>query len=269
MRTDLVERAVSPSAAKLIVVQPGAFHRAWRSKAWRARRAKLLRRECAVCGGTEPPLVLQHLWHPDSFALILRRHLPKPQTYSEWKEGYRRLHGRYTTQIEIRREQDVCPRCDSPTIRYRKRDGTWICGRKVRGRACGHAFDKPTRSVVLDRKATAAAKKQVYDEFLRIQEEYQNLFRNPPDESMRPALIEYIDESIRYLDCVDTCTMCQSCAFKWDRKGLRVCFECRVQLAPPGALCATCDPELVLCAQCGESRHHQRYATCLRCHADG
>lgn len=44
--------------------------KAWQTKEWKEKRAQKIGKVCETCGSDNPPLVLQHKWHPPSINSI-------------------------------------------------------------------------------------------------------------------------------------------------------------------------------------------------------
>ncbi|MVN89220.1 hypothetical protein GO986_21015 [Deinococcus sp. HMF7620] len=129
-------------------------HTPWQTAAWKRRRAELIGDSCGSCGSTEPPMVLQHTWHPRLFGECrteVQRTLLPPLL-----PAYLEVHPRppasppfdpRTAPPQPFEVRQACPKCQSVNIRQRK-DGIWSCNYKsVKYGSprvvCGHTFQQP------------------------------------------------------------------------------------------------------------------------------
>lgn len=200
----------------------------WQSKEWKTKRVLFLGERCEQCGTDDPPLVLQHLWHPTRTSQIfydLRRKL-----LNEWYE-WQRDHPIEPDFSNIPADTNVCPKCSSPTIRFRKTMKNWKCVAQVAGVVCGHDFDFPFRAV-------SNAKKKEIEKAARHRsmEQFDNAFGIG-----KAAVTIVIDQHIRYMSLEDTTTLCKRCAFVADKTEMVFCQRCRANYHLPAfAQCATC-----------------------------
>jgi len=117
----------------------------WESPEWKQQRERVLQTTCEECGTTEPPLVVQHMWHPSAFAELceVAKH--------SLRDEFRRSHPYDPPQIppfdpllvppQPSTERNCCPRCDSVNIRFYKTFAKWHCN----ALGCGSYFDSPSK----------------------------------------------------------------------------------------------------------------------------
>lgn len=199
----------------------------WQTSAWKNERKKCLGSSCEQCGSSEPPLVLQHFWHPHSFAQNLRIVVGK----DVWKAFKKRWDDRLGEAITENR--DTCPKCSSLHVKPRKRSADWKCYK------CGTEFARP------DVRAIAIRQVDAYEMHRRreatAKERWQAFVREFGPRYGAEAIFRYLEESRVYLSFNGVATFCQRCAFLWDKRGLRLCVLCK------------------------ERYHQLHYANCLEC----
>lgn len=253
LRAELLARNIDLDVAKArTLVGARSAKAVWKSKAWRERREQLLAAECTVCGTNEPPLTLQHLWHPTKFTFLVAKHHPAPTP--PW----------VNRKPKIVSEQPSCPKCGGLTMRYRKGTRDYTCLTVSHYAQCGHVFAVPVLQVAVDRKANAKRDEAAHAQFHRLLEAWKMELRDPPEAVLRAALLDSLAETIRYLECVDTCTMCRSCAYRWDKLNYRGrCSTCGK--VAPTSMCFECDPQYVRCSVCEKAWHKSDRPTCWNC----
>jgi len=209
------ERVKSSSLAWDVAVQELVRlqkKKSWTTKEWRAERAKRIATACAQCGSDQPPLVLQHFWHPQSFGQIFRA-LAGLDAWRTFKKEHDAA-----LAVDLVVERPTCPTCESTNIKTRKTMSGWCCY------GCGSVCPEPRMKAVLrleGRKALAQRhRKSKVERWRAFQERFGPMVG-------REAVLESIEESRRYLSFADTATFCKKCAFAWDCKGLRLCTMCR------------------------------------------
>ena|ERR1051325_2887316 len=208
----------------------------WQSKEWKAKRLSDLRKRCVQCGKSDPPLVLQHTWHPTPTAQIFydlrSKHL------NEWN-AWQLDHPIQLDLSAVPADTDVCPKCLSPTLRYRKTMKNWKCVAQEGGVFCGYEFDRSVRVVSKAKinELTKAARRKSMEEF---------------DSEFgigKAAVILIIEQHLRYISFQDVTTLCKRCAFVADRTTLVFCKICRSNYHFPSFACCT------LCAR-GNTKTH-------------
>jgi len=186
----------------------------WHTKEWKAKRKEKLGSACENCGTTQPPLVMQHTWHPTRVEFLFKR---ERQPYAEqWKE-WREDHPIQVDSSHLLPDADGCPKCESTTIRYRMRAATWICVHKPKGLTCGHVFTTPVRVV-----SNAA----VHELELAARKVVQEAFDDQYGIGKRVATIA-LQHHLQYISLANTKTLCKRCAFVEDRTDMVLCSECK------------------------------------------
>jgi hypothetical protein len=191
--------------------------KSWHSKEWKAMRAILIKDACEQCESRQPPMVLQHLWHPHSFATL--RSVVRAPLY----EAYKQEHALDFVEPEPKGLRETCPKCGSTAI-HKYKDGRYICNGKKRYRVCGHLFQEPAFIKALTPEEKQARSRE---KWAASSERYKQFDESYGDRIAREATRLYIDESILYLSGEGTATFCKKCAFMWDERGCRLCKVCR------------------------------------------
>lgn len=202
----------------------------WVTKEWKTQRKLLLASECESCGTTTPPLVLQHTWHPTPLHKLF--YAARRKYRGKW-ETWKASHPIEIDRSSLPADQDGCPRCESTTIRYRKRANTWICVSKLGGVNCGNVFETPMR--VISPTAIRALERTVKQ---NVQDAFDEAFGIG-----RKVITKALEHTIRYLSLKDTKTLCKRCAFVEDRT------------------------RMVLCNICKKNYHSKKYDRCSACAA--
>jgi len=198
----------------------------WQKADWKKRRSELIAPSCGACDSGAPPMVLQHVWHPDPFStccerikheLITPAYLdahPLPPEGAPFDPA-----GVAAQPFELRQ---ACPKCGSVNLKQQK-DGVWACMFHRHGRRCGQKFDTPV--VTEYRKFTEAhwvshlesqhawqagePRRAWWDVFMT---EYREviLFR---------AALDTLNQHRRYVELrsEDVVTRCKRCAYREDK----------------------------------------------------
>lgn len=200
----------------------------WDTKEWKLERDRLIADSCTQCGAHKDtqPMVLQHLWHPRKFNVILNQlATAELEKNAVERDAYIKelLENSYELNNFPIGEREGCPKCKSTNVIFRKSINEWDCLSKKsrRGKViwrCGHSFETPLmlRELTPEKKRqisaiTGALKRQAYEKYdtLAIREKYR-----------KEAVLESIKDTERYLSFKDTTTYCKKCAYLMDIKGL-------------------------------------------------
>lgn len=199
----------------------------WTKATWKQRRAQIIGDTCGACGSTTPPLVLQHIWHPDPFAqcceqvkaqllettdYVVRHPFPEePPPFDP-----------ETAPPQPFERRPSCPRCGSVNIRQR-RNGSWACNYQYRRRRCSHEFQEP---VVTDyRKFDEAGwlshlESQHRWETGEKRRDWWQRFREENRAAiLKGAALLTLEQHRRYVELKedDVVTRCKKCAFLEDK----------------------------------------------------
>lgn len=190
----------------------------WKTAAWRADREKVLDDACAQCGSREPPLVLQHLAHPHSFAQNFRRAVGE-NVWRAFKQRWNDRLAEATTQ-----ERYACARCRSLHIKPRKRTGDWKCYK------CGAVHERPSIKTIKVPQVRGS-------EFVRRKDAtYEARWNAFLDEFGSrygaQAVLMCLQESRVYQEFGGVVTFCKRCAFAWDIRGMCLCMRCKTRWHP-------------------------------------
>jgi hypothetical protein len=205
-----------------------SLKRPWYTKEWKEARRELLASQCAACGTTTPPLVLQHTWHPTPLHKLF--YAARRKYRNEWV-AWQGSHRVEVDRSSLSADSDGCPTCGSTAIRYRKRAGSWVCASKHGGLTCGNVFENPIRVISprIIKALERTARQNVQDAF---------------DEEFgigKKVMIKALEHNIRYLSLKDTKTLCKRCAFVEDRT------------------------RMILCDLCKKNYHSKKYECCSAC----
>jgi hypothetical protein len=131
---------------------------------------------------------------------------------------------------------EVCPRCNSINIAKRKTlDPPYRCNKCQRKFREEDLQTKLLPEYIDDRENRENIKNltnritwsMINDTIKR--DSYNNLVKkNYSAQIEYEAIIEYIEQNIRYLSMEDTKTFCKKCAFMWDKNYMDLCPECKV-----------------------------------------
>jgi len=200
----------------------------WKTKEWKLKRDSLIATVCGQCGSSEAPLVLQHTWQPKPLVQLFRDiRADYSNEWNVWKE-------KYPISIDLSNiplDANVCPKCFSQTIKFRKTLKNWKCLAQESGVFCHHIFETPICRVSKD--VFKALEKEAWKKQL---EAFDTAFGIGVK-----AVLAAIDQHTRYLSMKDTITLCKRCAFVADKT------------------------KLVLCNICKENYHKPHYSRCAKC----
>ena len=208
----------------------------WHYKEWKEKRDLLIEDTCSQCGSSDEHMVLQHLWHPRKFNVILH------QLSARDLEANRFLKEQYLNDL-FENSKDLsdfpigmrkcCPKCESTNIRFKKTKGEWDCSSKksVYGRVvwrCGHSFKEP----MMLEELTPDQKRQLSEIKMALRQKAHDKFDDNQikDAYGKQAVLESIKDTERYLSMQDTTTFCRKCAYLMDIKNLILCKQCNTYI---------------------------------------
>lgn len=164
--------------------------RVWNTAEWRRRRDLWIGDSCELCGSSEGPMVVQHLWY----------RWDRNSVHNEL------MHVLTPTVETIYRETGTCPKCSGGTIYYRKRAEDWRCSSKKNRRVCGHVFSDPIPGRLPDWDATRAARAEARETTF-----------NARAEEIKAAVAGFLDwQHERYMRFENCETWCKRCAARAD-----------------------------------------------------
>ena len=178
--------------------------KAWQTKEWKQRRAEKIGHACETCGSTNPPLVLQHKWHPPKVQAVFDE-IQKEHNISEWMKN----NLPPINLDNLPHNTNVCPKCKSEAVRFKQDKNYWICKSNKQGVVCNHICDEPEKSVSWQDRYRVK-----YETERNAVAQFNTLF----DIARKVALrsIEYHERYISMLD-EDIKTLCKKCAFLEDK----------------------------------------------------
>ena len=187
--------------------------KAWHTKGWRALRQKLIKDKCQQCGTSETPMVLQHMWHPDTLSHTIR------DITRKYEHEYSKEHPHPALKPPAPEGiRDGCPGCGKFSgFNWRKTHENWRCGH------CKIVFSELIKIPVLTYEQY-----EVYDAQLKeLEEQWGEAFwAETEDAILSEALHVGFEQNDRYISCVDTVTFCRKCAFMWDKNKKKMCEVC-------------------------------------------
>lgn len=188
-------------------------NKSWYTKEWKKERDSIIKNACEQCGSTKQPMVLQHLAHPMSFGQIFRALCGK-DAWPNFKKEYDYILGK-----DLLIDRPTCPSCGSINI-HQLKTLKWSCYE------CHTKHDAPVIKPEFSKESLKELSKRRKDQHLQnerwraFQQQYGNMVG-------KQAVLEFIDQSRKYLSFENTATFCRKCAFAWDKKGLRLCQKCK------------------------------------------
>ena len=205
----------------------------WHTREWKEMRKQRIGDECAQCGSTKEPFVLQHFSHdrPDP--------IDKNQVVWNLMMERNRIPEKPTVQ------RFACPQCSKLSLTKRKTlKPTWRCI------PCHHEFDDP---ILVEKTVSKTTQPTDYfkwrDEILfpafhRFKEENADLVQQHIDDADAEYEIERKASYEHYISGVGTATFCKKCAFLWDKKEMKLCGQCKTNYHPFHFYkCFSCLPE--------------------------
>lgn len=251
------------------IIAAVANKRLWTTPEWKQLRDRLLKDVCEQCGATEPPFVLQHFRHPLTVtqrADVLYGELQEAEwaAYAVEHADDPEAQDRYVPEGEPRR---VCPKCGGYSHMERTSAKALATMTRFRcqtirhGDICHHEFDE-----------------EILGQPIKLQYGHERLWRvfkvafapiyqARKDAMLLEATIKAVEDFAAYMSGEGTRTFCQACAFKWDKKGMRLCEKCRdgwhAHRYPTCLACAS-GTTWMTCASCG-AKHLRSQARCYAC----
>lgn len=233
IRDQLLSDQISWCDALKSLQEGTAKKKPWHYKEWKQERNELIKDSCVQCGHGDGQMVLQHLWHPRKFDVIIEQLAKtKLEANAVLKEQY--IKELLESSDELNNfpigERECCPKCESTNVRFRKASDEWDCiSNKSRGGRviwrCGHSFKAP----LMKQEPTPDQKREIS----RIKGELRHkafvkFDETPIRESYgKQAVLESIKDTERYLSLKDTTTFCKKCAYLMDIKQLLLCPNCK------------------------------------------
>lgn len=188
-------------------------NKSWHTKEWREARELIIKNACEQCGSTKQPMVLQHFIHPMSFGQIFRELCGK-DAWVNFKKEYDYILGK-----DLLIDRSTCPACGSTNIHQLKTQ-EWSCYK------CHTKHDTPVIKPAFNKESFKVLSKRRKDKELQNQR-WRAFQQQYGDLVGKQAVLEFINQSRIYLSFENTATFCKKCAFAWDKKGLRLCQQCK------------------------------------------
>lgn len=214
----------------------------WHTKDWQEKRMQLIKDNCEQCGKSQPPLVLQHMWHPHSYKDIIRevyhsKYFPIVDQELVSDDSEDQQINQYLERFKD--ERYACPKCSRLSISERK---TMVP--KFKCIKCRHEFDEPLKLAYSNELGKIKPSfEEVKASLLRKRKE-QVTWERYGEDIRKEALYISIEEHQRYISLQDTKTFCKKCTFLWDMKRKKVCEVCKENIIPiPMHACRDCQKE--------------------------
>jgi hypothetical protein len=207
----------------------------YRTKEWKKLRDTLIKDYCEQCKVTEPPFVLHHMWQPLSYNSHIVEKMDELITEELEKNP---ISISDVTEHEIEKyikkngeNREVCPKCNSINFRFRKSfNPPYICNR------CNHKFESPIVGLYLpERKFPKDVPNLIVQN--KQQALREKVWEQNANEVRKYALLKGIEDSKRYMSCIDTVTYCKRCAFEYDHNHRELCMKCGVKYHYIGEEC--------------------------------
>jgi len=211
--------------------------RAWHTKDWKERRAKVIKDKCETCGSRET-LTLQHRSHP--------------KKYSEYERDITKKYAQLLDSNDIVDKSEfsehvvknydyvpisLCPNCENryPNKRARKTP-QYLCTE------CRHEFDEPVCKTIDNLISTFYENGEARDKCFVSKDKWRNQhnlsqikywFQRERTKAEnieiigKEAFLLYLEANIKYLSFEDTMTACRKCAFSYDLNYRELCPKCK------------------------------------------
>jgi hypothetical protein len=239
----LRDRALAARDVHQRIIAAVSNKRLWQTAEWKQHRERLLKSSCEQCGSADGRFTLQHLWHPPT----ITEHADALRTYHKeaaWKQfaaehaEHPDAQDRYVPDAEPR---SGCPKCGGYSLQERKSAKALATMPRFRcltirqGRPCHHEC---AETVLVQPIKLQDGHSRLWPVFKAA---YEPIFHATKDAIFLEATLRGVENFTAYMSGEGTQTFCRGCAYKWDKKNLRLCVECR------------------------EAWHNHRHPRCLAC----
>lgn len=249
LREKLKNNEISTEEAKEIYYADfNENKKSWHTKDWQERRKHFIKDKCEQCGGTEI-LTLQHNSHPKK----LNDYYYDAFLYFQniFEEENANIINDLITKDDIliyidntpRAVFSMCPKCCG-SYYSRRKEPQLVCSR------CKNEFSEPLSKLLpeyiddidsepdismLNKPANAPGNRKVkhimfYSDIkynLTNQKIKQMLKEKYQKDIDKKAMLDFLDETIKYLSFEDTKTLCKKCAFNYDKNKRELCPICK------------------------------------------
>lgn len=208
----------------------------WHWKEWKPARDRVIGTSCETCGaGQDGILTLQHTFrHPllQPYVDAAKEEVAAMPEEHDWRLELRERM-RAIRDDAVMGMRDCCPKCESLSIQYRKRSGSWICNSKKTGSYCAHVFEVPAQKMAFTADEKKAIRRSKYKAFITVAGQRQHDWQ-------RRAILCWLHDLKRYLTLEDTKTLCRRCAFLEDMTDSKPCLACGSAFSRIEEVCPDC-----------------------------
>ena len=233
----LVRREITGAfASSMIYAARQKLGPPWHWREWKPARDLLIGTSCETCGaGQDAVLTLQHTFrHPllqpyiDAAKEAVAALPQEPDWRLELRERMRAIK-----DDAVMAMRDCCPKCESLSIQYRKRAGSWICNSKKTGSYCAHVFEVPVQKMGFTAEEKKSIRRRKNRAFIDVAGQREHDWQ-------RRAILCWLQDLKRYLTLEDTKTLCRRCAFLEDMTDLKPCLACGSAFSRSEEVCPYC-----------------------------
>lgn len=208
----------------------------WQKADWKKRRLEVLDDHCGACGSAAPPLVVQHIWHPetvDDWCHVAWQDILDTTNYMEefpYPDQYPNV-SEEEIPVQPFELREMCPHCGSRNIKKivgGTKDGEWFCHYNGKKGPCHKTFSVP--QVIKHYRYTPETWLEYHQKNLLRQA--QNAWRQAfwavyGNNVMTTAIVLHLRDFQRYvnLEKEDVVTRCKKCAFKEDLDFIRIGYR--------------------------------------------
>lgn len=208
----------------------------WHWREWKPARDQLIGPSCETCGaGQDGILTLQHTFrHPllQPYIDAAKEEVAAMPQERDWRLDLRERM-RAINEEAAMGMRDCCPKCESLSIQYRKKAGSWICNSKKNGSYCAHVFEVPAQKLAFTADEKKAIRRSKHKAFIAVAGQREHDWQ-------RKAILCWLHDLKRYLTLEDTKTLCRRCAFLEDMTDLKPCLACGSTFNQSENVCPAC-----------------------------
>ena len=232
--------------------------RSWHTKDWKKRKKKFIKEKCEICSSTET-LTIQHMSHSKKYNEIKRK---KIRTYTNQFINNNTEIDKTIFRNHVLNDYEYVPKPFCPKSKFHTPKVRVRLKPKYRCSDCKYEFEEASFISASELISIFFKDEEAYelrDKCFISKDEWRNkhnlsnikywfqreIAKNKDAESIeKQALVQTLDEEIKYLSFEDTITACKKCASSYDLHGMELCPKCKEHYKRIGyPTCIECLPE--------------------------